>query len=456
MYNFPEHIFKAYDIRGLADSEISTELAFRLGQSFVEFLKQKGFDASKKIVVARDMRGTSLDLQTELIRGLTSMGVDVVDIGLATTPLFNFACANYPEHVGGIMVTASHNPSEYNGFKITLENGLPVGKNNGMSGIRDMCLDFDFTTAEIKGQVEKKDILPDYEKKILSMVAVDDIKKIKMIIDSGNGMGQVTFPNLLEKVPIEVEYMYLEPDGNFPNHEANPLKTETLQDLQKRVVDNGADFGFALDGDADRIGLVDEKGQVVPASFVGLVLGLEIIEKHKDDNPLALYDLRSSKIVPEKWQEAGAKTQMCPVGHSNIKKMMKEGGAVYASELSLHLYYHDMYDLESPELSLLLILELLSKTGKKLSEIWQEYKKYYHSGEMNFKIEDKEKVLEDLKKKYSDAKIIDLDGLSFEYPDFWFNVRLSNTEPVLRLNLEASSEDLMREKISEVRAEIEN
>lgn len=451
---FPKQVFKAYDIRGLVEGELSEDLAYRIGRSYGVLLRERcGELTGKSIVVGRDMRQSSPQFALEVTRGLNDEGLNVVNIGLATTPLFNFACSSYDEHAAGIMVTASHNPAEYNGFKMTLGDGTPIGRDNGMKIVCDLAEKNEFSETIEKGGVKQKNVLEDYLVKIFSLVNTETIKPLKIVIDAGNGMAQVTFVEMLKRLPTQVDYLYLEPDGTFPNHEANPLKEETLKALQKRVLELGADFGFALDGDADRVGLVDEKGEVVEASFVGALMGLEVLRT----NPGAymLYDLRSSKIVRDVWEAAGARTGMCPVGHALIKKMMKEVGAFFASELSLHLYFNQMHDVESTDLALLYFLSLISRTGKTMSELTAPLKKYFHSGEINFHINNKEEILAKLKEKYSDAKAVELDGLSFEYPTWWFNVRGSNTEPVLRLNLEANTKEEMEEKLEEVRRIIE-
>lgn len=448
--NIPEKIFKAYDIRGLSDTELSEELAYGLGRAFVIFLREKGVNLdNKRVVIGRDMRPTSSTFSESVKRGFLDEGIDCVDIGLCTTPLFNFACAHYPENVGGIMVTASHNPAEYNGFKLTMGDGLPIGKITGMDRIKQLVLENDFGVHIRTAQKTNFDPYPDYEAKIFSLVDREKLKNKKVVIDFGNGMGLITFDKLLKSLPVEVEYLYSEPDGNFPNHEANPLKTDTLIDLQKKVLEEKADFGFALDGDADRIGLVDELGKVVPASFVGGLIGLEVLARHPGE--LMYYDLRCSRSVKEIWEEHAAKTDICQVGHANIKKMMKENKAIFAAELSLHLYFRDTYDLECPELSFLYILKILSESNKPLSQVWQPMNRYFHSGEINFEVEDKEKILKNLKEKYSDAEINNLDGLLFTYSDWWFNVRPSNTESVLRLNLEAHTKEKMVEKVEEIK-----
>jgi phosphomannomutase len=454
--SFPESIFKAYDIRGLVDGQLSEEIAYGIGRAFVAFLRTQNTDFfEKSLVVGRDMRPSGDRFTPAVIRGITDEGVNVVEIGLASTPLFNFACAHYPKHAGGIMVTASHNPAEYNGFKLTMGNGLPVGGKNGMDVIREAVRKNKWTAALSRGTVVQKNVLSDYEQKLFELVDPKTLKNFKIVIDAGNGMGQTTFPDWLKKLPLEVEYLYLDPDGTFPNHEANPLKLDTLKKLQERVLETKADFGFALDGDCDRIGLVDETGTVVDASFVGALLGLETLRSHPGGH--MLYDLRSSMIVPEVWEKNGATTEMCQVGHANIKKAMRETQAIFASELSQHLYYGDMYNLESSDLSLLYVLQLLSREDEKLSELAAPLKKYFHSGEINFEIEDKIGAMQRLEEKYgsSATEISRLDGLMMKFDWGWFGVRASNTEPVLRLNLETMLAEDLHNKVGEVSERIQ-
>ncbi|MBU0596600.1 phosphomannomutase/phosphoglucomutase [Patescibacteria group bacterium] len=452
---FPEHIFKAYDIRGLIEGELSPEIAYRLGRAFVVFMKKNGFGLSgDKFVVGRDMRESSFGFSEEVMRGIEDEGGTVVDIGLVSTPVFNFACAHFEDHTAGIMVTASHNPAEYNGFKMTMGDGLPIGGQTGMQEIKKMVQVEDFGTVDKvreKGNRLKKEILPVYIDHIFGLIKKENIKPMKIVVDGGNGMGGEILPHVLKVLPqIDVEYLYIEPDGNFPNHEANPLKIETLKDLQAKVNETNANFGFAMDGDADRIGLVDEKGQVVEASFVGALMGLEVLKKHGRGR--MLYDLRSSMIIPEVWKENGGAPDMCMVGHANIKKMMKEKETIFASELSEHFYFGDLYDLESSDLCLLYILEMLSRENKSLSELVQPLKKYFHSGEINFEVEDKDEVIAQLDEKYKAEaeEISHLDGLWMKFGWGWVSVRKSNTEPVLRLNLEVGSEEDMREKVEEI------
>ena len=449
--SFPEKIFKAYDIRGLVGSELTAELAYKIGRGFAQFMKQNGAGLQgQSLEVGRDMRPTSVEYAEEVIKAIRDEGINVVDIGLVSTPLFNFACAHYPEHTGGIMVTASHNPGSYNGFKMTLRDGMPIGMGSGMPEIRDLSERATTNVTETRGMFSQKEVLPDYLNKVFSVVDVSAIKPLKIVIDAGNGMANATFPKLIQNLPIKVEFLYLNPDGNFPNHEANPLKLETLRELQKKVVENHADFGFALDGDADRIGLVDEKGEVVDASFVATLIGEEVLKKHP--GATMFYDLRSSMIVKEVWEKMGAKTEKCMVGHALIKKMIKEKKASFASELSLHLYFSDMYGVECSDLSFLYILQLLSRESKSLSELSKPLKKYYHSGETNFDVQDKEGIMKKIEEQYrkNATEISHLDGVWMSFGWGWFNVRASNTEPVLRLNLEAKDKETMEKMFVEV------
>lgn len=456
---FPAHIFKAYDIRGLVDGELSDQLAYKIGAAFALFLQKHDLvksgpnGARQKVVVGYDMRPTSVTFEAEVVRAITDRGLDVVRIGLSSTPFFNFACAHYPEYAGGVMITASHNPAAYNGFKMTLSNGLPIGKQTGMSEIRDLAGGVIPEPVIEKGGVESKDIYPDYLAKLKSVIDFSTIKPLKIVVDAGNGMAKATLPKVLAELPVQVEYLFLEPDGTFPNHEANPLKTETLRALQTRVRETRADFGFALDGDADRIGLVDETGEVVDASFVAALIGREVLQK--TPGALGLYDLRTSQVVRDTWQTAGAKTDMCIVGHANIKKQMLETDAAFASELSLHVYFGEFYNLECSDLALLYFLKLVSTSGQKMSELVAPLKnKYVHSGEINFEIKDKEAAVQAIRNQFGpDAqKTSDLDGVWYGFDWGFASVRISNTEPVLRLNLETTDMELTKEKVAEFSA----
>jgi len=448
---FASHIFKAYDIRGLVEGELSEEFAYRIGRAFVHYIKSLGKPLDgKSLVVGYDMRPTSPGYTAEVIRGIRDEGMNVVDIGMCSTPLFNFACAFYPNHAGGIMITASHNPAEYNGFKMTLEDGLPVSGKNEVLVQAAQEADFSKRAENANSTtVTKMNPLVDYFAKIFSIVDPKTIKPLKIVIDAGNGMAEASFPELVKNLPIEVEFMYLTPDGTFPNHEANPLKVETLEALQKRVVEVGADFGFALDGDCDRVGLVDERGEVVDASFVGTLIAREVLKKHPGG--LVFKDPRMSMVFDDVCSRLGARVEMCKVGHANIKKVMKEKGGVFGAELSEHLFFKDVFDVECSDLCFLYVLEIVSRENKPLSEIIAPFKKYFHSGEINFEVHKKDEIMVEIEQKYK-AEAIEvshIDGLWMKFDWGWVSVRASNTEPVLRLNLEAATKEMMEEKVKE-------
>ncbi len=449
--SFHDSIFKAYDIRGLVATELSSELAYSVARAFVQVLRSENVTfEGKKLVVGYDMRPTSPGFRDQVIQGFLDEGVDVVDIGMCSTPLFNFACAHFPEHAGGIMVTASHNPAPYNGFKLTRSNGLPIGKGTGMEMIRDLAQSRNFSEVSVKGKKFERDLKEEYFSKLFSLVDVSAVQPLTVVFDYGNGMGSVTFRELLKKLPVKVFSLYEEPDGNFPNHEANPLKVETLVALQEKVKEVGADFGFALDGDADRIGVVDETGQVVPASFVGTLLGLEVLRTHPGLH--MMYNLNLSQVARELWEQNGATTQMCMNGHALIKNMMKQVNAGFACELSLHVFYGDLYNLESGDLSFLYFLQLLSREQKPLSQLTEPLQKYFHSGEMNFEVHAKDEIMQKIESVYKDQalEVSSIDGVWMRFDWGWFSVRKSNTEPVLRLNLEARSLEELEQKKAEL------
>lgn len=439
-----QSIFKAYDIRGIYPDDINEEIARKIGQAFVEFTK------AKNVVVGRDARQSSPRLTEAVIQGIVSMGANVVDIGLCSTPIFNFAVAENTDHEGGIMVTASHNPAEYNGFKMDLNNGLPIGRDSGMEEIKKLAMVGNFKEVFKKGKIKERDYLLEYLEKVFLLVNQDEIKNFKIVVDTANGMGGLTMFKIFERLNCELIPLFFEIDGTFPNHEANPLKEENLVDLKKKVLETKADLGVSIDGDADRIGFVDEKGETIPGDFMTALIAKELLSKKQDE--IILYDLRSSNIVPEIIKENGGKPQMSVVGHALIKKMMKETKALFAGELSSHFYYRDFYDVESSDLTLLLVLSLLSRENKKMSEIIFPMRKYFQSGEINSEVEDKEGVMKKLEEIYgSEVKSIShIDGIRIDLDGWWFNVRPSNTEPLLRLNLEAESREMMEEKRDEV------
>jgi len=434
-------IFKAYDIRGIYPADINEDVVYKIGRAIVQYL------GAKKIAVGRDIRESSLALFGALAKGITEQGADVYDIGLASTPMVYFASGKL-DIDGAISLTASHNPAEWNGMKICRAEAVPIGENSGLFEIRDLVMAGNFPEAGKKGKIiPKEEIKNDYIDYFSSFANLGD-KKFKVVIDFANAMGILDL-DIYKKFPdnIELVTLYDNFDGKFPNHEANPLKTETLKDLQEKVRENNADLGIAYDGDADRVGFIDENGEIIPMDLITALIAKMILEK----NPGAkiFYDLRSSKSVREFIEENGGVALECPVGHANIKKIMRDEGGAFAGELSGHYYFKENYMAEASTLAAIMLLNLMAETGEKISELVKDVKRYFHSGEINSEVADKDEVINKLKEKYSDGKISELDGVKIEFPDWWLNVRPSNTEPVLRLNLEANTEELMKEKVNE-------
>lgn len=436
-------IFKAYDIRGIYPEDLNEETAYLVGRALVLFI------GAKTVVVGRDMRSSSESLSREVIRGVTDQGANAVDIGLVSTPMLNFSVAEYDEHEAGIMITASHNPKEYNGLKLCYGNALPIGEKTGMSDLKKMVIEGNFTAATV-GKIKKKNILDAYVKKVLSLADTKKIKPLKVVVDTANAVGAVPLPEIFKKIPCEIIPLYFELDGSFPNHEANPLKEETLVDLKKKVLEEGADIGVAIDGDADRIGFVDEKGETVRADLIEALIAVELLKKNPGE--LILYDVRSSQVIKEEVLKAGGRAEMCRVGHALIKKQMLDSGALLGGEFSSHFYYRDFYRVESGDLTMLKLLEIISQSGKNFSEIVAPLLRYYHSGEINFEVHNKEEKMRELEEKYSKTakEISHLDGIRLDFTDWWFNVRPSNTEPLLRLNLEAKTKEIMNSKRREL------
>lgn len=433
-------IFKAYDIRGIYPEQLSGETAYKIAKAFAAFLN------AKKVVVGRDMRISSPVLHKEILKGLTEMGADVVDIGVCSSPMMNFASATI-EADGAIMITASHNPKEYNGFKLFRGHAIPISEATGIMDIKKIVEENKFEASEKQGSVEEIDVMEDYVKHVTKFA--ESIKGLKIVIDSCNGMSGYTAPKILEKFDVELVHMYPELDGNFPSHECNPMKPENTAELQQRVKEEKADLGIAFDGDADRIVFIDENGERISSDLLTAVIAIQFLKKGKEK---ILYDLRSSWAVKETIEEQGGEPVMCRVGHSFIKKQLRDENAVFAGELSGHYYFKDNFYTDSGVIAMVMVLNLLASEKKKLSEIVQPLKKYFATGETNMEVEDKDAAIQKVKDKFSaDAKnVFELDGLSVEYDDWWFNLRKSNTEPLLRLNLEAKTKEMMEEKKKEV------
>jgi len=434
-------IFKAYDIRGIYGDTLTDKIAFKIGRAFATFTK------CWKVVVGQDMRPHSKPLFEALARGLTKQGATVINLGLCSTPMSNYANGLLNAD-GAIMITASHNPGEWNGLKLSREKAIPISGATGIQDIERIVTEEAFAAPTKKpGTISKHDILPQYKKHVGKLANFG--RSIKIAADMANAMG--VYEAKVLKGLIEIDPLFDTLDGTFPNHEANPLKIETLKALQNKVRSGSYDFGVAFDGDADRVGFVDEKGEIVPMDIVTALIAQDMLEKEKG---VVLYDLRSSWAVREVIQENGGTPMMSRVGHAFIKQQMRDNNAIFAGELSGHYYFRNNYFTESSSMATICLANIVSRSDRPLSELVKPIRRYYASGEINLKAEDSDRILPSLKEKYADGKLTSLDGVSVEYKDWWFNVRASNTEPLVRLNLEAKTPQLMEEKRDEVLREI--
>ncbi len=423
-------IFKAYDVRGIYPTEINAEVAHRIGLAFQHVLDETDREHGKTVVVSRDMRGSSPVLASALIEGITAAGFDVLDIGLASTPM-NYFAIGYCGAAGGVQVTASHNPAQYNGFKFSRHGARPVSGDHGIALMESKIAASELPRAARPGSVRQGDVAADYRRHVLSFLqpAPPGRRKLKVAIDAANGMVTIDRP-ILDAMGIEVVPLFFELDGSFPNHEPNPLKEENLRDLSRVVRDSGADFGTAFDGDADRAGFVDEHGEPIPNDLTtGLIAGELAV----------IYDLRSSRAVAEYISEHGGIPVRERVGHSFMKATLRERHGIFGGELAGHYYFSDHYYADCAILALVEVLNLRRQTDEPLSHLAAPLARYHKSPEINFVVDDKAAKIELLAKRYKDAQIDYLDGITVSYPDWWANVRPSNTEPYLRLVLEAKT-----------------
>jgi phosphomannomutase len=381
------------------------------------------------------------------MRGAASAGADVVDLGLIGTEMLYFAVGSLGLE-GGAMVTASHNPKQYTGMKLVRRGALPVGGESGLLDVRDRAL-ADGKPAGATGKIEQYDIWPAYVDRVLSFVDVGAIKPLKVVIDAANGMGGTMLPPVLERLPIEAVRCFFEPDGSFPNHEPNPLLPENREFIVRKTLDEGADLGVAFDGDGDRCFFVDDTGEFVPGDFVTALFAESVLEK--ESGAKVIYDVRASRAVPDTIERAGGVALVNRVGHAFIKARMRKDEAAFGGEVSGHYYFRDFSQADSGVVPFLLMLELISKRGHRLSEILAPFRsRYFITGEINTPVPDVALKLQELKERYADGRVSHLDGISVDFDDWHFNVRPSNTEPLLRLNLEATSEELMEQKRDEV------
>ncbi len=434
-------IFKAYDIRGVYGEDLSEDLFYKIGRAFVIMA------GAKKLVVGHDMRLSSPHLSQSLIKGIIDQGCDVVDIGLASTPMVYFASGFL--NLGSINVTASHNPAKYNGCKFTRDGTIPVSYDTGINEIERLVNENNFPEVEQKGKLEHKNVKSEYSDHVKKF-AGDINKDLKIVIDFGNGMDSYTVPPIFWELDINYIPMYDKLVGNFPNHEANPLNPDNMKDLQEKVKEVNADLGIAFDGDGDRVGFVDEKGEIVSNDLTTAFFSKHILA----ENPgvAICYDLRSSLVVPEVINANGGRAEITSVGHTLIKQKMRDVDALFAGELSGHYYFKENFVADSAIIAAVKFLTLLTKEGKSVSEVFSEYRKYVSSGEVNSEVQDKDAIINELKgEHYLDAKEVhDFDGVLKRYDDWWFLVRPSNTEPLLRLIVEAKTEELMKEKVDEL------
>jgi phosphomannomutase len=436
-------IFKAYDVRGVYGEDLTDENAYDIGRAVAQYLNVP------EIAVGRDMRVSSPQLAAAIIRGITDQGTNAIDLDMVTTDAMYFAVGKFDYHAG-IMITASHNPGKYNGMKICRAKAFPISLDSGLVDIRDLAVSGNFSEPASKGEVIKRDITQDYVQHALSFIDISKIKPRKIVIDAGNGMAGKMMPEVFKHLPCELVPLYFELDGTFPNHPASPIEPENMADLQKKVREVGADMGAAFDGDADRMFPVDEHGNIVDGSQLTEIVSNSLLRKFPGST--ILYNLIVSKSVPILVEKLGGTAVRTRVGHSYIKAEMRDRNAIFGGEHSGHFYFRDNWFADSGLIAFLIMLELVCEEDKTISELLKPLDRGVRSGEINSTVSDAKSKLKALEEHYgSSAESVDkLDGITVNYKDWWFNVRASNTEPLLRLNVEADNHALMEEKRNEV------
>jgi len=432
---FNANIFKSYDVRGIYPSELNDEVAYQIGRCFVGLL------GAKSVVVGRDMRPSGEKLFEAFARGASEAGADITYVGMVSTDALYFAVGKYG-YDGGVMITASHNPAQYNGMKLTRSQAQAISLETGLAALRDQIVAGTLPPkAAAPGKIERKEILEDFAQHCLSFINPARIKPFKIAIDAGNGMAGETVPHVFKHLPCEVIPLYFELDGSFPNHPASPIEPENMIDLQAAVKKHGCDLGVAFDGDADRMFIVDEKAELVGGDMVTALVALNTLKRHPGSK--ILYNLICSRSVPETIEKAGGIPRRSPVGHSLIKKIMRDEDIVFGGEHSGHFYFKENWYADSGMIALMECLEVFSEAGKPVSDVIAPIDRRFRSGEINSKVKDIPGKLEALLAHYKDAAIDHLDGITIEYPQWWMNVRPSNTEPLLRLNVEGDTKELM-------------
>jgi phosphomannomutase len=424
-------IFKAYDVRGVVPDELNADVSRRVGAAFAQFA------GARRVVVGRDMRPSGPELADAFMEGVTSQGVDVVDLGLIPTDLLYYAAGKLD--APGATFTGSHNPAQYNGIKLCLAGARPVGEDTGLRDIKAM-VEAGVASSGTSGSRTAVDLLEDYAAHVRSFIDASRLRPLKVVADTANGMGGLVVPRVLGPLPFEFEILYAELDGTFPNHPADPIQPENLKDLQARVTETEADVGLAFDGDADRVFLVDERAQPVSGSTTTAMLAASILDRHPGE--VVIYNLICSRTVAEVIREHGGTPEVSRVGHSFVKAKMAEHDAIFGGEHSAHYYFRDNYRADSGLIAAVMMLELLSNADAPLSELRKPFERYAASGELNTRVDDTGAVIDRVASAFAGQGSQNrLDGLTVEFDDWWFNLRPSNTEPLLRLNLEARTKE---------------
>jgi len=437
-------IFKAYDVRGIYPGQLNKVNAKAIGYCFAKINK------AKRIIIGRDMRISSDIIFESIAQGINQAGAEAIDIGLVSTDVSYFASGKLK--LPAIMITASHNPKEWNGFKLTEADAIPFGEKD-IQKLKQAVIKYKNNHSSIKN-VTNRDILPDYNKNVLSFIDLSKITKLKIVVDAGNGMGGKILSPIFSKLPCKIIPLYFKLDGSFPNHQPSPIESKNLIQLQKKVLQAKADLGMAFDGDADRVFFIDEKGDTISGVSIVAILAEYFLKQHKGER--VIYDLRCSHFIPELIKANGGIPLISRVGHSFIKSLMKKTGAVFGGELSGHYYFRDNYRADSAMVAAAIMTQIISEAKMPLSQLIKRYVKYYQIEETSSKTENKMAKFEEIKIRYKTGKITELDGVTVEYPEWWFNLRPSNTEPLLRLNLEAKTKKLMEEKAKELIAILES
>lgn len=438
-------IFKAYDVRGLAEDQIDAELCRNIGGAFASFVAEH--DSATRIVLGHDMRPTGPTYARAFAEGVCSQGLDVVEIGLISTDMLYYASGSMG--IPGAVFTASHNPAEYNGIKMCRAGAAPLGGDSGLDDIKEMSRS-PLPPTETSGSITNEDVLGRFADHVMSFVDLSSLKPLKVVADTANGMGGLVVPAIFERLPFDLEVMYEELDGTFPNHPADPIQEANQADLKKRVLEVGADIGLAFDGDADRVFLVDANAQGVSGSLTTALVAKELLAK--EPGATVLYNLICSKAVPEVVEENGGMAVRTKVGHSYIKDVMKQTGAAFGGEHSGHYYFRDNYRADSGLITAVVILAAMSTTGKSLAELVEPLRRYAASGEINTRVDDTAVTIARVAEQYSGFEQDQLDGLTVDCGDWWFNLRASNTEPLLRLNLEAPDQASVDRHVAELRS----